>query len=127
MESDALAEPPSLPQITVASSSTIIGTLDDWARREAVPFDMKSEQSFDSAVDRMVAVMGESVELLGLGEPMHGAAEFLVLRNRLFRRLVEAHGFTAITIESSFPRARIVNEYVCGASTAGGPTSYGDI
>jgi erythromycin esterase-like protein len=38
----------------------------------------------------------------------------------LFRRLVEAHGYSAIAIESSFPRARAVNEYVAGR----GPASY---
>src|SRR5215213_172701 len=98
-------------------SSSQPATFDDWARREAIPFDMASDQSFDLAVDRMVAAMGGSVELLGLGEPMHGAAEFLVLRNRLFQRLVEAHGFTAIALESSFPRARVVNDYVSGVNT----------
>lgn len=72
----------------------------------------------------MVATMGESIELVGLGEPMHGAAEFLALRNRLFQRLVEAHGFTAIAIESSFPRARVVNGYVSGA---GVPPSFDDV
>ena len=72
----------------------------------------------------MVAAIGDSVELVGLGEPTHGAGEFLVLRNRLFQRLVEAHGFTAIAVESSFPRARIVNEYVSGADS---PASYEDI
>ena len=64
--------------------------------------------------------MGDSVELIGFGEPMHGAAEFLVLRNRLFQRLVEAHGFTAIAIESSFTRARVVNEYLGAASGGNG-------
>ena len=98
-------------------SPTNPATLDDWARREAIPFDMASDQSFDAAVDQMVAAMGDSVELLGFGEPMHGAAEFLVLRNRLFQRLVEAHGFTAIAVESSFPRARVVNEYVSGSGS----------
>src|SRR3954469_24088359 len=101
--------------------------LDDWARREAIAFDMDSAESFNGAVDRMVAALGQSVDLLGLGEPTHGREEFLVLRNRLFQRLVEAHGFTAIAIESSFPRARVVNDYVCGASSASGPMSYDDI
>src|SRR5205823_10443817 len=40
--------------------------------------------------------------------------------NRLFQRLVEAHGYTAIAIESSFPRARLVNDYIAGR----GPASY---
>jgi erythromycin esterase-like protein len=42
------------------------------------------------------------------------------LRNRLFQHLVEAHGYSAIGIESSFPQAHLVNEYVAGR----GPTSY---
>jgi erythromycin esterase-like protein len=111
----------------MSQSSTIPARLDDWARSEAIPFDMTAGRSFDSAVDRMVAAMGELVELLGFGEPMHGAAELLVLRNRLFQRLVEAHGFTAIAVESSFPRARVVNEYVSGGGSVGGPATYDDI
>ena len=43
-----------------------------------------------------------------------------MLRNRLFQRLVETHGYSAIALESSFPRARAVNEYVAGR----GPSSY---
>ena len=109
-------------------------SLDDWARREAIPFDVDSVESFNGAVDRMVAALGESTdfrlgwpgyaELLGLGEPMHGGAEFLVLRNRLFKRLVAAHGFSAIAIESSFPRAHVVNEYVSGV---GSPGSFDEV
>lgn len=99
-------------------------SLDDWARREAISFDMDSAKSLNGAVDRMVAALGESVDLFGLGEPTHGRPEFLVLRNRLFQRLVEAHGFTAIAIESSFSRARVVNEYISGASA---PASYDEI
>jgi erythromycin esterase len=67
--------------------------------------------------------LGDAVELLGFGEALHGGEEILTLRNRLFRRLVEEHGYSAIAIESSFPRARIVNEYVGGS----GPASYEEI
>jgi erythromycin esterase len=102
-------------------------TVDDWARSEAIPFDVASSKSFDSAVDQTVGAMSESVELLGLGEAMHGAPEFLVLRNRLFQRLVKAHGFTAIAVESSFPRGRVVNEYVTSAGSNGGPATYDDV
>src|SRR5689334_3326273 len=62
----------------------------------------------------MVGALGAGVELLGLGEPTHGAEEFLVLRNRMFERLVELHGYTAIAIESSFPRGRVADDYVNG-------------
>jgi erythromycin esterase len=99
-------------------------TVDDWIRRDAIPFDMDSHQSLDAAIDRLVMALDESVQVLGLGEPMHGAPEFLALRNRLFHRLVEAHGFSAIAVESSFPRSRLVNQYV---SDAEGRASYDDV
>ena len=69
------------------------------------------------------ASLGDSVELLGLGEPTHCVEEFLQFRNRVFQRLVESHGYTAIAIESSFPRGRLVNEYVLGRGAA----SYDEI
>jgi erythromycin esterase-like protein len=95
-------------------------TLDDWIAREATPFSVDSPRTFNVAVDTVIASLGDSVELLGFGEALHGGEDILILRNRLFQRLVEAHGYSAIAIESSFPRARAVNEYVAGR----GPASY---
>lgn len=95
-------------------------TLDDWIAREAIPFSVDSPRAFSAAVDKVIASSGESVELLGFGEALHGGEDILILRNRLFQRLVEAHGYSAIAIESSFPRARVVNEFVAGR----GPASY---
>lgn len=94
-------------------------TLNDWIAREAIPFSLDSPGTFDAAVDAMIASLGSPVELLGFGEALHGGEEILMLRNRLFRRLVEAHGYSAIAIESSFPRGHVVNEYV-----GRGPSSY---
>lgn len=97
--------------------------LDSWIAREAIPFSLDAPEALDAAVDRMVAALGGSVELLGFGEALHGGEEILQLRNRLFQRLVEAHGYSAIAIESSFPRARAVNEYIAGR----GPASYEEV
>jgi erythromycin esterase len=95
-------------------------TLDDWIAREAIPFSLDSPGAFSTAVDKVTASLGDSVELLGLGEALHGGEDILILRNRLFQHLVEAHGYSAIAIESSFPRAHLVNEYLAGR----GPASY---
>lgn len=104
----------------------IHATLDDWIQREATQFSVDSPECFNAALDKVIASLGGSVELLGFGEALHGGEEILILRNRLFQRLVETHGYSAIAIESSFPRARVVNEYVAGrgASRDGGPASY---
>ncbi len=95
-------------------------TLDDWIAREAIPFSVDSSETFNAAVDKVIALFGDSVELLGFGEALHGGEDILILRNRLFQRLVQKHGYSAIAIESSFPRARIVDEYIAGR----GPASY---
>src|SRR5690242_12316596 len=104
----------------MAQLTRIYTTLDDWITQEAIPFSVNSPQTFRTAVDKLVASLGESVKLLGFGEALHGGEDILILCNQLFQRLVEAHGFSAIAIESSFPRSQIVNEYLAGR----GPASY---
>lgn len=101
---------------------TIQAQLDQWIRDEAIPFAMDSS-SVNTAVDALIASLHDSVKLLGFGEALHGGEEILVLRNRLFQRLVEAHGYSAIAVESSFPRSRHINAYVLGIGAA----SYNDI
>lgn len=93
-------------------------TLDAWIQQEAIPFAVDSPETFNAAVDKLIASLGDTVELLGLGEPLHGGEDFLILRNRLFQRLVEAYGYRAIAIESSFPKSHVANEYIAGRSSA---------
>lgn len=98
----------------------IHATLDSWIRHESIPFSFDSPETFNAAIDRVIASLDASVELLGFGEALHGGEEILMLRNRIFQRLAEMHGYSAIAVESSFPRSYVVNEYVAGR----GPTSY---
>jgi erythromycin esterase-like protein len=98
----------------------IYATLDDWIAHEAIPFSVDSPSTFSTAIDKVIASLGDSVELLGFGEALHGGEDILILRNRLFQHLVRAYGYSAIAIESSFPLAHVVNEYVAGR----GPASY---
>lgn len=102
------------------SSDPVYATLEDWILHEAIPFSVDSSEAFNASIDRVIASLDDSVELLGFGEALHGGEDILILRNRLFQRLVKAHGYTAIATESSFPRGHIVNEYVAGR----GPASY---
>jgi erythromycin esterase len=95
-------------------------TLDEWIAREAIPFSLESPASFHAAVDNLLASLGDVVDVLAFGEPLHGSADPLVLRNQFFKRLVEAHGYCAIAMESSFSKGRLANDYICGE----GPTSY---
>lgn len=92
-------------------------SLTDWVLNEAIPFTVDAP---NAAIDKLIASLDDSVELLGFGEPLHGGEDFLMFRNRLFQRLVEAHGYTAIAVESSFPKGHFANEYLAGR----GSTSY---
>jgi erythromycin esterase-like protein len=85
----------------------------DWISKDAIAFSTDSTEKLNSAISQLISQSGSNLQLLGLGEALHGD-EILGFRNRLFMRLVEAHGFTAIAIESSFPRARVANEFILG-------------
>jgi len=102
----------------MSRSAPTHATLDNWIAREAIAFSVNSPETFNAAVDKVIVSLGDSVELLGFGEALHGGEDILILRNRLFQRLVQKHGYSAIAIESSFPRARAVNEYIAGRGSA---------
>ncbi|NLX48836.1 MAG: erythromycin esterase family protein [Methanospirillum sp.] len=93
-------------------------SLAGWVRDRAIPFSFEPGGGLDSAVDRVVDACTDPVEVLGLGEGLHGDREILTFRNRLFRRLVESHGYTAIALESSYPRGRVLDGWIDGRSPA---------
>ncbi len=101
-------------------AARVYTTLDDWMAHETIPCSLASGPDFNAAVDTVIDASGDAVALLGFGEALHGGEELLVLRNHLFQRLVQAHGYSAIAVESSLPRGPIINDYVLGR----GPASY---
>ncbi len=103
---------------TPVSAVPVYPNLDEWISRDAIPFDLSSPGSLESAADRVIAQLDPAVELLALAEALHGSEEILLIRNRLFRRLVEKHGFSAVAIEVTSPQARAINEYVLGTRDA---------
>lgn len=79
-------------------------TLDDWIASEATSFSI-DQGTLNAAADRFITALGGQVVVLGLGEALHGGEALLELRNRLFSRLAEAYGFSAIALESDYLRA----------------------
>jgi erythromycin esterase-like protein len=84
----------------MTNATRVYTTLDDWIAHEAIPCSLASRPDFNAAIDQVIDSLGDSVALLGFGEALHGGEEPLVLRNHLFQRLVEAHGYSAIAVES---------------------------
>lgn len=52
--------------------------------------------------------------IVGLGEATHGSREFFEMKERVFRYLVENHGYNAFLFEMDLAEARIFNEWVQG-------------
>src|SRR5207245_1805974 len=74
------------------------------------------EFEFGPALSRFLDSLPASPRLLGLGEPTHGPEEFLLLRNRMFRSLVEHEGYRSIALETGVLAAQVVDEYVAGGA-----------
>jgi len=66
-----------------------------------------------SDLEPLRQMLGDA-SLVSLGEGLHGSAEPLEFRNRLFQFLVERLGFTAIALESGITESYAINAYVLG-------------
>lgn len=53
-----------------------------------------------------------SAHVVGLGESTHGTSEFQRAKHRMFRFLVQQHGFTHLAVEGSASDAAAINHYV---------------
>jgi len=51
-------------------------------------------------------------EIVGLGESTHGTSEIFTMKHRLFRFLVEKHGFTVFLLEGHVGASYRINEYI---------------
>jgi erythromycin esterase len=83
-----------------------------WARANLHEVSLTARNDW-SDLEPLRAMLG-SASIVSLGEGLHGSAEPLEFRNRLFQFLVERDGFTAIALESGVTESFIVNEYVSG-------------
>lgn len=58
--------------------------------------------------------LARGAQLIGAGEGSHGTAEHFQLKDRLFRELVQQHGFTVFAIEADFDDGYEVDRFVRG-------------
>lgn len=79
-------------------------------------FSAPGDPSVTAALGAFLRRLGTAPRLLGFGEPMHGEEGFLLLRNQMFRYLVEHAGYRSIAIESSCLKGILVDSFVRGAN-----------
>lgn len=77
---------------------------------------LKSYQPTDSFEDiKQIDSIFVGKSIIGLGESTHGTSEFVVLRHRIFKYLVENHEFNTFFLEADYAACQRVNRYIHGA------------
>jgi erythromycin esterase len=86
-----------------------------WVRGAAQCLDGTDLNSDDRDLAPFADLVG-SARIVGLGESWHCIREFLAVRFRLVRYLVERLGFTAVLFEGSLATSRVLDDYVSGGN-----------
>lgn len=84
-----------------------------WARANARPIATSTPGRDTRDLEHLRSIVGNA-RVVGVGESIHGIAEFLGLRQRVSQFLIGELGFTAVALESSLPESRLVYDYVNG-------------
>ena len=58
-------------------------------------------------------------QIVALGESTHGTSEFVTLRHRMIRHMVQQLNFRVLSVETNFSTAQNINEYILGGAGTG--------
>ncbi|MEM7101476.1 MAG: erythromycin esterase family protein [Bacteroidota bacterium] len=103
-------EPPGTPAITEAQQVKI-----DQLNTTVVPI-VSGDPNLGHEELEVLDFLGD-VRVVGLGEATHGTREFFQMKDRIFRYLVEVHGFQAFVFEMDVAEAMLFNDYIQGRVT----------
>ena len=53
-------------------------------------------------------------KIISIGEATHGTHEFAQMRHKIFRYLIQNHGFNTLFLEDEYSRCLLINEYIQG-------------
>lgn len=86
--------------------------LADWISEHATPL---ARTASSGSIDDLAPIrrwIGDTTDIVGLGESVHGAAEEITLKHRTLRLLVEQMGFRSVAWEDDWTIGLQVNEYI---------------
>ncbi len=85
-----------------------------WAQAEAIPLSIpRTDENYDD-LGFLGEVIGDA-RIVAMGENAHYLHEWNRFRARLFKYLVEAHGFNTFVLETGIVESRNIHKYVAGA------------
>ncbi|KAA3624210.1 MAG: erythromycin esterase family protein [Bacteroidetes bacterium] len=59
-------------------------------------------------------------KVISIGESTHGTHEFALMRHKIFKYLVQTHGFNTIFLEDEYSRCLLIDEYIKGRAKGNG-------
>jgi erythromycin esterase-like protein len=90
----------------------------EWISTTGTPLpSLTGDDDAEAFLLRVEEIAGDAL-VIGFGEPDHGFREFAVLRNMVFKRLVEKRGFRCLTLETGILEARLVDEFITDVTGA---------
>ncbi|MCB0706217.1 MAG: erythromycin esterase family protein [Saprospiraceae bacterium] len=97
-----------IPSLTAAEQVRV-----DELDKVLVPIDGSNPDAPFTDLDSL-AFLGDAY-IVGMGEATHGTSDFFQMKDRLFRYLVENHGFKLFAFEADFAESLFFEAYVLGA------------
>lgn len=82
-----------------------------WLASNAIPLKSVQAETGFSDLKPLKSVF-KDVRIVALGESSHGQREFFQFKHRMLEFLVTQMGFTAFSLEASYPACMNINEYV---------------
>ncbi len=102
--------PTAVIQSTTSSSPNLNSDI-QWLKANAIPFDTtEPNHSFEDLMP-LKKIIGDA-RIVALGEATHGTHEFLQMKHRMLKFLVEEMGFNIFAMEANWPEANLINDYV---------------
>ena len=94
-------------------STVNAGAFIAWAREEAIPLSIPRHDDNYDDLGFLGDVVGDA-RIVAIGENAHYLHEWNRIRARVFKYLVEEHGFNTFVLESGLVESRAIHEYVAG-------------
>lgn len=88
----------------------VMASLVETLNQELVPLSSDPSQWTNDQLLFLDEVSGRAI--VGLGEATHGTSEFFKAKHRIFKYLVENHGFKIFAIEADFGESMFINQAV---------------
>jgi erythromycin esterase len=85
-----------------------------WARQIAQPLPHANSGGMQMEGTDWIVRLARNAEILGIGESMHDAHEFLQLRALVTKTLIERGRLSAIVLETSFAEAATIDAWLAG-------------